>query len=148
MTIWWPTIIICFALPMSACYATIPWFRAAVNRRLTFKPFDYDALTQIFERGLPERLTIECLQATYKGNTPEHLFVDIYPHKENVAAVRFRVDEDFPIARIFHNALVGNYSALCIRSKKPPVLSINQSVYRVIEYEYDSQYLLIYLKHE
>lgn len=146
MTIWWPTILICLT-PLAACYATIPWFRAAVDRRLRFKSMDYDALTEIFDDGMPERMRIECLQAKYNAHQADHSYVDIYPHKEGVATIRFRVDPEFPIARMFHDVLVGNYNALGIKTKKAPVISINQSVYRVLDFEYDDQYLLIYVKH-
>lgn len=146
MTIYWPTILICLT-PLFACYATIPWFRAAVDRRLMFKPFDYDALTDIYANGMPERMRIECLQAKYTAFQANHSHVDIFPHKENVAALRFRVDEEFPIARIFHGVLVGNYNALGLKTKKAPTISINQSVYRVLDFEYDDQYLFIYVKH-
>lgn len=147
MNIWWPSIAIGF-LPLVTCYVTFPWFRAAVNRRLTFKPLDYDALDQILVNGLPERMTIECLQAKYKANQPEHSHVDIYPHKQGVAVIRMLVDEAFPIARIFHDVLSHNISALCMKSNKPPVIVINQSVYSVLNYEYDDTYLLIYIEHE
>ena len=78
MTIYWPTILICLT-PLLACYATIPWFRAAVDRRLMFKPFDYDALTDIYANGMPERMRIECLHAKYTAFQENHSHVDIFP---------------------------------------------------------------------
>ena len=146
MTIYWPTILICL-MPLIACYATIPWFRAAVDRRLMFKSLDYDAITEIFADGMPERMRIECLQAKYTAYQTNHTHVDIFPHKQGVAAIRFSVDKEFPIASIFHKVLVANYNVLGLKSKKAPTISINQSVYRVLNFEYDDQYLLIYVKH-
>ncbi|EBY9527388.1 hypothetical protein D5P86_00200 [Salmonella enterica subsp. enterica serovar Infantis] len=147
MNIWWPSIIISF-LPVATCYVVFPWFRAAVNRRLTFKPLDYDALSYILDNGMPERLSIECLQAKYKSNAPQHTHIDIYPHKEGIAVIRMTVDEDFPIARIFRDVLIDNITALCLKSHKPPMIVINQSAYRVQEYEFDNYYLFIYVKHQ
>ncbi|UAW96758.1 hypothetical protein pEaSNUABM22_00271 [Erwinia phage pEa_SNUABM_22] len=143
----WP-VVLCGFFPLIACYITIPWFRAAVNRRLTFKPFDYDALDEILTDGMPEKLTISCLQATYRVNSPAHSHIDIYAHKDNVAVVRMLVDPNFPIARCFHDVLNANINAFAVKSHRPPTLIINQCLYPVVEYEYDDQYLLIYLKHK
>ena len=143
----WYVAVMVGLIPLATCYFVFPWFRAAVNRRLTFKPLDYDALTEIYRKGMPNALVIECLQARYRANVEHHSHVDIYPHGIGMAVIRFVVDEKFPVARIFHDVLSANISALCIKSKKAPKIEINQSVYQVLEYEYDDQFLLIYVKH-
>lgn len=148
MNIPWYVMFMIGMLPLSTCYVVFPWFRAAVNRRLTFKPLDYDALDEILTGGMPERVTITCLQAAYRSNTPAHSHVDIYPHKENVAVIRMLVDPNFPIARTFHKVLIDNYSAFAVKSNRAPLITINQCVYPVVEYEYDDTYLLIYVKHK
>ncbi|AWY08531.1 hypothetical protein HOT49_gp272 [Erwinia phage vB_EamM_Alexandra] len=148
MNIPWYVMFAVGMLPLSTCYVVFPWFRAAVNRRLTFKPLDYDALDEILTNGMPEKVTITCLQAAYRANVPTHSHVDIYPHKDNVAVIRMLVDDNFPIARIFHNVLIDNYNAFAVKSNRAPLVTINQCIYPVVEYEYDDTYLLIYVKHQ
>ncbi|AXG67305.1 hypothetical protein HOU09_gp261 [Dickeya phage vB_DsoM_AD1] len=147
MNIWWPSIAIGL-LPLATCYAVFPWFRAAVNRRLTFKAFDYDALDDILSGNMPERLRIKCLQASYSSNDGDHTHVDIYPYKENTAVIRIAMDDDFPIARMFRDVLINNITALCLKGRKLPLITINQSTYQVLGYQHDNYYLHIYVEHK
>lgn len=148
-----PTAIGMFAIgliPLACCYVTIPWFRTAVNRRLTFQPLDYDAVKEILDDGMPERLELECLQASYKSNKigAFESHIDFYPHRDGVVVCRMKVDPAFPIAPMFHKVLVSNINALCVKSKQPPMIRVNYSTYPVVEFDYDDKYLLIYFKHQ
>lgn len=145
MNIPWYVMFAVGLIPLACCYIVFPWFRAAVKRRVTFKPLNYDSLNQILADGMPERLSIECLQAGYHGTFLPHTHIDIYAHKNNTAVIRMRVDEKMPIARMFHSVLVDNINAFALPSSKPPLIVINQCAYTVLEYEYDDEYLLIYV---
>ncbi|QYW05626.1 hypothetical protein pEaSNUABM25_00270 [Erwinia phage pEa_SNUABM_25] len=137
-------------VPLFFCYVTMPWFRAAVKRRLLFKPRDYDSVQEILDTGIPPEISIECLQASYRSNMPvkyaQH--IDFYPHKEGIVCCRMKYDEQFPIARIFNGVLVANIGLLALPSKKMPRITINYSTYQVTDFDSDNEYLHIYLQHK
>ena len=146
-------VLICGFTPLVVCYILVPWFRAAVNRRLTFKPFDYDPLATILEKGSPDKIVVECLQARYSSNSAslfdEHLA--FYPQSDTVTVCRMRFDEDFPIARIFHVVLKNNFTwpkILDLPVKTRQMIRIDYKLYPIISFESDGEYLLIYIEHK
>lgn len=136
-------------LPLFFCYVTMPWFRAAIKRRL-LKPRDYDALKEILDKGVPSVISIECLQASYRSNMPVKYakHIDFYQHKEGIVCCRMKYDEQFPIARIFNGVLVANIGLLALPSKKMPRITINYSTYLVSSFDSDTEYLHIYIEYK
>ncbi len=142
-------ILLCIGIFISCCIVSVR-FRACVKRCLQFKSLDYDALTEIMVFNKYDNLVIECLQArcTFPSARISRLIVDFYPHRDDIVVLRMRVFPEFPVALMFHKVLVGNYGPLCIKQKKAPLITINCCVYQVVEFDFDEEYLLIYLKHE